>query len=528
METKRPLRVVVVGAGPGGLAAAINLAGLGLDVTVVEKDAIPGGRMRGLSIGERGEYRLDSGPSILQLVGVLEKIFERSGKRLEDYLNLIPVEPNTRVHLWDGSQLDTSVHRDTLEASLAGLDRRLPMAMRRWMAVNEKKYAIAYEKFMATPAGNLGYYAPWRLLPTLRFKPWQTLYTHLDEFFHDDRVTYALAYPAKYLGLHPTTCSSVFSLIPYLELAFGVFYVKGGFQALARGMQRCAEDLGARFRFSSPVRKVWIDAGHARGVELEGGERLAADAVVVNADLPYAATRLIDPEWRAGTRLSDRVLESSRYSCSAYMLYLGLDRRYALPHHLIYLSANTRRTEAEFVEDRFVDLEDPPFYVCNATVTDPSGAPDGHSAIYVLVPTPNTHQRVDWAETERVLTDRVPRWLAKVGMHDVEKHIVARRAFTAETWRDDFNVFRGAVFNLAHNWLQLGPLRPRVKNPDVEGLYWVGGGTHPGSGLLTIWESANIAADYLAKAMGQEGLPGWPYVPPVPDASGSGRARDAA
>ncbi len=250
METTQPpKRVVVVGAGPGGLAAAINLAGLGMDVTVVEKDPVPGGRMRGLNVGENGEYRLDSGPSILQLVGVLEKIFERSGKRLEDYVTLLPVDPNTRVHLWDGSHLDTSTNRATLEASLAQLDRRLPMAMRRWLAVNQEKYAIAYEKFMATPAGSLGYYAPWRLLPTLRFKPWQTLYTHLDEFFHDDRVTYALAYPAKYLGLHPTTCSSVFSLIAYLELAFGVYYVKGGFQALARGMQRCAEDLGARFRW---------------------------------------------------------------------------------------------------------------------------------------------------------------------------------------------------------------------------------------------------------------------------------------
>ena len=178
------------------------------------------------------------------------------------------------------------------------------MAMRRWMELSRDKYAVAYERFMATPAGNLGYYAPWRLLPALRFKPWQSLYGHLDEFFGDDRVTYALAYPSKYLGLHPTTCSSVFSVIPYLELAFGVWHVQGGFRELARGMQRCAEDLGARFRFSSPVRTVWIDAAHARGVELASGERIEADAVVVNADLPYAATRLVDSEWRAGTRLS--------------------------------------------------------------------------------------------------------------------------------------------------------------------------------------------------------------------------------
>ncbi|MGZ6072207.1 MAG: phytoene desaturase family protein, partial [Myxococcaceae bacterium] len=279
--TKRPMRVVVVGAGPGGLAAAINLAGLGLDVMVVEKDAVPGGRMKGLTLGEQGEYALDTGPSILQLPGVLQRIFERSGKRIADYVKLVPVEPNTRVHFWDGSQLETSKAPERFEAALAKLDRRLPMAMRRWLELSREKYAVAYEKFMATPAGNLGYYAPWRLLPTLRFKPWQSLYAHLDEFFHDDRVTYALAYPSKYLGLHPTTCSSVFSVIPYIELAFGVWHVQGGFRELARGMQRCAEDLGARFRFSSPVRKVWIDSAHTRGVELASGERIEAEAVVV-------------------------------------------------------------------------------------------------------------------------------------------------------------------------------------------------------------------------------------------------------
>jgi phytoene desaturase len=161
-------------------------------------------------------------------------------------------------------------------------------------------------------------------------------------------------------------------------------------------------------------------------------------------------------------------------------------------------------------------LEDPPFYVCNPCVTDNSGAPPGHSTLYVLVPTPNTSRPVEWTSVERTLAQRVPGWLAKVGLEDVARHIRAQRSFTAETWRDDFNVYRGAVFNLSHNWAQLGPFRPRVKSPDVAGLYWVGGGTHPGSGLLTILESANIAADYLARASGRSaGLPGWPYVPAV-------------
>jgi phytoene desaturase len=197
------------------------------------------------------------------------------------------------------------------------------------------------------------------------------------------------------------------------------------------------------------------------------------------------------------------------------MLYLGLDTVYRdLPHHLIYLSNASRRTDRDALEDRHANLDDPSFYVLNPNVTDPAGAPKGHSAIYVLVPTPNTAGNHDWKRIEAELTKKVPGWLDKVGMKDVAKHVQAEVAFTAETWRDGFNVHRGAVFNLSHTWLQLGPLRPKVQSPHIEGLYWVGGGTHPGSGLLTIMESANIAANYLSQRMGRGPLKEWPHVPP--------------
>ena len=508
------MRAIIVGAGPGGLSAAINLAGLGLDVTVVEKEAIPGGRMRGLTMGE---YQVDTGPSILQLPQILERIFRRAGKRIEDYVSLVRLDPNTRIHFWDGTHLDTSWDPAKMKAELLRFEPRLAPALEKWMRVSAEKYGIAYEKFISHPADSMSYYSPFRLFETLKFKPWQTLYSHLDEFFHDDRLSYAFSYPSKYLGLHPTTCSSVFSVIPYLEMAFGVWHVMGGFRELAKGMMRCAQDLGATFRMSSPVDHLIIENGVAVGVKLESGEALEADLVVINADLPYAAQKLVAPEARKGSRLSDASLQKAKYSCSTFMLYLGLDTIYRdLPHHLIYLSNAARRTDRAALEDRAVDLEDPPFYALNPTPTDPAGAPAGHSTLYVLVPTPNTNQAVDWRRIEAELTAKVPGWLEKVGLKDVARHIVQQRAFTAETWRDEFNVFRGAVFNLSHTWLQLGPMRPRVESPHVERLYWVGGGTHPGSGLLTIMESANICANAIAKRyLGREGLADWPYTPPL-------------
>lgn len=510
------MRALIVGAGPGGLTAAINLAGLGLEVTVVEKEAIPGGRMRGLTLGERGEYQVDTGPSIMQLPQVLERVFRRSGLRIEDWVTLKRLDTNTRIHFWDGTYLDTTWHHERMKAEVARLAPGLVPAYEKWLIHSREKYGIAYGTFMAHPADSLGYYNPLRLLPTLKFKPWQTLYGHLDEYFKDDRFSYAFSYPSKYLGLHPTTCSSVFSVIPFLELEFGVWHVMGGFRELARGMMRAAQSKGATFRMSSPVTRVIIRDGVAHGVELSSGEILEADVVVVNADLPYAATTLIDDSYRRGTRLSNATLKRSKYSCSTFMLYLGLDTVYEqLPHHLISLSNAARRTDRAALEDREVDFEDPPFYVVNPNVSDPAGAPAGHSAIYVLVPTPNTHAPRDWKSVEAELTRRVPEWLEqKVGMKGLRSHIRAQKAFTAETWRDDFNVHRGAVFNLSHTWLQLGPMRPKVRSPDVENLYWVGGGTHPGSGLLTIMESANIAAHFIAQRLGQSALAHWPYVPP--------------
>jgi phytoene desaturase len=507
------MQTLVVGAGPGGLFAAINLASLGCQVTVVEKEAIPGGRMRGLQFGD---YAVDTGPSIMQLPQILERIFRRAGKRIEDYVELRRLPENTRIHFWDGTHIDTHHDLAKMRAEVERLNPKALVGFDAWIRVSSEKYKIAYEKFISHPADSLDYYSPLRLLPTLKFKPWQTLYSHLNEYFHDDRLSYAMSYPSKYLGLHPTTCSSVFSVIPYIELAFGVWHVVGGFRALAQGLKRCAEDLGVQFRMSSPVEKVLVEYSKATGIRLSSGETLKADVVVVNADLPYAAQALIDPAARENGRLSNKKLDRAKYSCSTFMLYLGLDTVYKdLPHHLIYLSNTARRTDRAALNDLDADLEDPPFYAMNPCVTDASGAPAGHSTLYVLVPTPNTNRPLDWRQVEQTLSQRIPQWLEKVGLKNVSKHIVAQKSFTAETWRDDFNVHRGAVFNLSHTWMQLGPMRPKVESKDIANLYWVGGGTHPGSGLLTIMESANIAAHHLSKRMGKGELPYWPYVPPL-------------
>ena len=491
--------VVVVGAGPGGLAAAMLLAGLGVRVTLLERHAHPGGRMGRVV---EGGYALDTGPTILQLPQILQQIFTRAGLAMEDFVTLDKVEPNTRVHFWDGTHLDTSTDA---AVNRAEWERMVPGGARNFddfFATHAEKYRIAYDRFIAHDASSaLSYFNPLRLLPAAKFAPWESLYTSLIRTVKDPRIMYAMSYPSKYLGLHPTTCSSVFSVIPFLELAFGVWHPRGGFRALADGMARGIERLGGTIRFGSRVRRVVVRDGVARGVELEGGEVIEADHVVVNADLAAAKRRMLAPEERPSH--GDRAIERHAYSCSTFMLYLGLDRLYAdVPHHAIHLSKAVTRTDRDALADRTLDEDDPPFYVCNPCVTDPSGAPPGHSTLYVLVPCPNTANAVDWQTKAAPFAEKVIARLSKVGLHDVARHVKMQRTATAETWRDEFDVFRGAVFNLSHNWMQLGPMRPRSNDPDVARLHWVGGGTHPGSGLLTIFESANIVAASIAKESG--------------------------
>jgi phytoene desaturase len=499
--------VIVVGAGPGGLSTAMLLAGAGLRTLLLEQKHVPGGRMGRIEgRTEEGTYTLDTGPTILQLPHVLEQIFARSGASFADYVTLEKVDPNTRIHFWDGSALSTWTSAEKNRAEWSRFVKDGAARFDRFFAEHTAKYRIAYDRFIAHDASSpLDYYNPLRLLPAARFAPWESLYTSLMRSVGDERLAYALSYPSKYLGLHPTTCSSVFSVIAFLELAFGVWHVRGGFRALADAMAKAFEDRGGEVRYGAGVRRVLVEehAGRraTKGVLLDDGTVLSAEHVVVNADWALAKQRLVEPEHRPSH--PDRRIERAAYSCSTFMLYLGLDRRYEdVPHHAIYLSRGATRTDRDALEDRTIDEDDPPFYVCNPCVTDPSGAPAGHSTLYVLVPCPNTGHAVPWSGVRERFAQKTLERLAKVGIRDAAKHVRMMRIADAETWRDDFGVFRGAVFNLAHTWLQLGPLRPGTRDPDVENLHWVGGGTHPGSGLLTIFESANIAATNVTQAFG--------------------------
>jgi phytoene desaturase len=494
MTASRRQRIAVVGAGPGGLATALRLVAQGYEVAVFEARDRVGGRMGGL---QDGAYAWDTGPTILQLPRLYDDLFAQAGLQRADYIPFLPVEPYTRVQFWDHTHLDLTTDQAQLKAQLAAMRPDLPAAFDRWYAQQQRQYERGYELYLGQPARPMLDYIRLNELPAaLGFRPWETLYQHFWKAFQDERLVYAFSYPAKYLGMHPTVSASVFSLIPYIELADGVWHPQGGFRALAQAIARAITDLGGRIHLNCPVQRIALQGTQATGVVLANGETVAADGVVVNGDFARAVQDLLPASARG--KYSDRYFARKQFSCSTFMLYLGLDRRYDhLPHHQLYLSDHIRRRDRPFLDDSALDAVNPPFYVCNPTPTDPSNAPPGHSTLYVLVPIPHTGHGVDWAKEKQTYRDLVISRLPKLGFAGVADHIQSETCYTADTWRDDYAVYLGAVFNLSHGLTQLGPFRPPIRSETVQGLYWVGGAVHPGSGLMTILEAAKHTAQFV-------------------------------
>ncbi len=493
-------RMIIVGAGPGGLATAMRLAARGYDVELFEAEDRVGGRMRGFT---QDGYAFDTGPTILQVPRVYDELFAECGLNFSDYVTLKRLNPNTRLRFWDDTVLDLTSDIPAFKQQLAALNPDLPAAFERWYIEHIRKNEVGYQPYLGTPVRSpLGYLKPREIAAALPFNPWETLYDHYWRYFKDERLVYGLSYPAKYLGMHPTHCSSVFSLIAYLEFADGIWHPVGGFRALAQAVGQAARDLGVKMHLNTPIKEVWVEQGVTRGVVLPDGEHVAADGVVVNADFGYAMQHIVPDAVRG--KYTDRKLDKMQFSCSTFMLYLGVDRVYPdLPHHQLYLSEHIRRRDRPYVDDSALDEINPSFYVCNPTAIDPGNAPAGHSTLFVLVPIPNTSYAVDWAAKQQSFRDLIVSRMPMLGFADVEQHIVSETCYTAETWRDDYRTYRGAVFNLGHTWTQLGPFRPHIRSDVAHGLYYIGGAVHPGSGLLTILEAARSAVTFIEEDQAQ-------------------------
>ena len=518
-ETDAP-RIGVVGAGPGGLASAMLLAHAGAAVVIHEAQPVVGGRSRPI---ELGPYRFDTGPTFFMMPWVLEEIYSRCGLRLSDHADLHRLDPMYRLLIGRPDEnplvIDATQDVDRMAETLNSIEPGDGTAFRRFMTDNRRKLDLM-TPILRKPIRSLLDLINMdtaKVGPSL--KPWQSVHGNLAGYFKNDHVRLALSFQSKYLGMSPFECPGLFSILPFIEYEYGVWHPRGGCNALMDGMAKAFERLGGRIMLADPVERIEFEGRRARGLRTSSGTH-HYDDVVVNADATWALKNLIPEDLRR--KWSDGKIDSKKYSCSTFMLYLGLEGEVDLPHHTIYTSKTYQSNLADIGAGRLTD--DASTYVHNPSKLDPSMAPEGHSSLYVLVPTPNAgNGDIDWTKAGPEYREATLDRLEQVfGISDIRSRIREEKVLTPGDWESE-RINQGATFNLAHGLDQMLHRRPQHRLEEVEGVWMVGGGTHPGSGLPVIFLSSQITADLLCREHGLEESSAWtpmetPSASPSPNA----------
>jgi phytoene desaturase len=492
-------KVIIVGAGPGGLSAAMLLAHQGFDVTVFEKGKAVGGRNGPLKIDS---YTFDTGPTFLMMKFILDEVFRLTGRNIADYLECKLLEPMYRLQFDDREVICSSNH-ETMQQEI---NQKFPGVNSRQVEHFISSEQRRFEKLMPALRRDYSSWASlfsrelWTALPY--FGIYKSLFDILGRYFKPDKLKLSFTFQAKYLGMSPWECPGGFAIIPYIEHAFGIWHVMGGLFKICGAMAQVTAEEGGKIHTETAVASLHLEGKQVKGVVLEDGRVVHGDYVIVNADFAYAMQHLLKKDTLR--RYTPQRLAAMQYSCSIFMLYLGLDKLYNLEHHNIYFARQYRKN-VEDIFQRYTLSTDFSIYVQNASITDPDLAPPGHSAVYVLVPVPNNKSDINWEqEKPRLRKLALEALRQRAGMEDVEEHIVVEKIISPLEWEQDYNVYLGATFNLAHSIRQMLYFRPHNKFEELDGLYLVGGGTHPGSGLPTIYQSALISTALIMQECGLE------------------------
>ncbi len=488
--------MAVVGAGMGGLATAIRLAAMGFDVEVFEKNDQTGGRMGRL---EASGFTFDTGPSLLLMTDTYRELFHFARRDLDDYVRLIPLDSNYRVTFGDG---DSMTIRRTLPELIREVERIEPGVTPRFYRFLEDacyKYRLGRSEFVERDFDKVrDFFGVRNLRLLLKTKALGNYYRSVSKFFRTDKLRQAFSLQTMYLGLSPFRAPAVYSLLPYTELAEdGLWFPEGGMYALVEAMERLAKELGVRFHPNSPVEEIVVSKGRARGVRVNGQE-IEADAVLANADLPYAYRELLGGA--ADKDFKFRKRGKLQYTASAFMLYLGIDHKLDhMLHHNFYLSEQYEKNFEAIFRDRALP-DDPSFYAVSPSRTEPRMAPEGMDSLFVLVPVPHLGPNVDWERDGPAFKEKVYDLLERrCGIENVRDHVVYEKVRTPLDWRDDYNLEEGAAFGIGHGIMQVGYFRPPMVSRAVDGLYFVGASTRPGTGVPLVTIGARLVAERIGR-----------------------------
>jgi len=485
---------LVIGSGFGGLAAAIRLSCKGYQVQVLEKLDAPGGRAY---VHRQDGFTFDAGPTIITAPQLLEELWALCGKKLSDDITLKPIEPFYRLRFDDGTYFDYSGDEATMRREiarfnpddLAGYDRFVEAADLACKLGFEELGHKAFDSFSDLLAA----------MPSMiKLKAWQTLYSMVASYLRDPKLRIVFSFHPLLIGGNPYSVTRVYSLINTLERRWGVHWAMGGTGALIRGMVKLLQERGVSLRYNAPVTRINITQGRAIGVTLANGDQLRADIVVSNGDAAWTYKHLVDPEHRA--HWTARRIETRRYSMSLFVWYFGTNRTWDdVPHHMIMLGPRYKG----LLDDMFLKhklANDFSLYLHRPSASDPSVAPTGCDAFYVLAPVPHLDSGTDWQAQAESYRLRIQSHLESTVMPGLGRHIVTSKLMTPQDFHDRLWSHKGAAFGMEPRLLQSAWFRPHNRSEDVKNLYMVGASTHPGAGVPGVLMSARAMASVVPDA----------------------------
>ena len=492
MKTKT---VIVIGAGIGGITAATHLAKRGFHVTVIEKNARPGGRCDRLS---RDGHHFDTGPTLLVMPLLYESEFAALGASFREMLDLGRVDPTYHLVFDDGSGLALTSDMKFLQEQLEAIEPGSFQGLLRYMDEGHRHYHLATEKLVYSDFRKASDFFKLSHLPLLRqVKPLAKHYANMSTYFDDPRLKSAFTFQDVYMGLSPFEAPATFSMMPYTELAHGVWYPKGGMYQVVEALMFLAQEAGVEFQFNSTVEQVEVNGRSARGIVLDG-QRLEADAVLANADLPYVYQNLLPQDGQV------KKLDRKRYSCSVISFFWGVDKPYEmLPPHTLFLADDYRENFTSIIRD--LDLPaNPSLYLHAPARLDPRMAPQGEDTLIAIVPVGHMSANggQDWSALRDRARGHVFRRLRTLGIHDLEQHIKFEVNFSPLSWQKRYNLLKGSTHGLCHNLTQLGYFRPDNRHPRYHNLYFTGASTRPGTGMPTAMVSGRQAAQRILEELG--------------------------
>jgi phytoene desaturase len=485
MGKARP-HAVVIGSGFGGLAAAVRLGVRGYRVTVLEKLDAPGGRAY---VHRQDGFTFDAGPTVITAPFLFEELWSLAGRKMSDDIDMRPVSPFYRIRFHDGTLFDYTGDAPAMRREVAKLAPGDVDGYERFIRMSEEIFRVGFEQLSDVPFGS------WmdmvRIAPAMvRLESYRTVHGLVAKYVKDDRLRQVMSFHPLLVGGNPFSTTSIYTLIAFLERKWGVHFPIGGTSALVRGLLSLIEGQGGVVRCGAEIEQILLDGRRATGVELTDGERIAAHVVVSNADSAWTYRYLVPPAARS--RWTDRRIERQRYSMSLFVWYFGTRRQYpAVAHHTILLGPRYKSLLAD-IFDRHVLADDFSLYLHRPTATDPSLAPPGSDAFYVLSPVPNLLSGTDWTETSARYRRSIEDLLGSTILPGLRGEIVTSRLLTPQDFQDRLSSFRGAAFAMQPVLTQSAFFRPHNKSEDVERLYMVGAGTHPGAGLPGVLSSARV------------------------------------